>query len=91
MVIDLRNDDERDSDSSRRPPAITTVHLPHDAIEERDFWDGREAEWEVGTPLYYAAHLERFPSRSARVVAAVARAPPGVWRFTASTGAIAPA
>ena len=32
---------------------------------------------QFATPLYYAAHLERFPERSARVLAAVARAEPG--------------
>jgi protein-tyrosine phosphatase len=76
-VIDLRNDDERDGPAERRPPGITTVHLPHDAIEDRQFWD----EWAGGaqgaTPLYYAAHLDHFPERSARVLAAVADAPPG--------------
>ena len=76
-VIDLRNEDERALDGSRRPDGIETLHLPLDAIDDSDFWD----DWLHGpgfaTPLYYAAHLERFPERSARVLAAVARAQPG--------------
>jgi protein-tyrosine phosphatase len=76
-VIDLRNDDERDGAGERRPPGITTVHLPHDAIEDRPFWDDWAGGAQGATPLYYAPHLDRFPERSARVLAAVADAPPG--------------
>jgi protein-tyrosine phosphatase len=76
-VVDLRNDDERALDASPRPAGIATLHLPLDAIDDSGFWD----EWMHGpqfaTPLYYAAHLARFPERSARVLAAVARAEPG--------------
>ena len=50
-------------------PRMRTIHLPHDAIA---LWDGYE-EWQAGT-LYYAGHLECFPERSARVIAAVASA-----------------
>ena len=57
---------------ARRDPGHGTIHLPHDAIA---LWDGYE-EWQAGTP-YYAGHLECFPERSARVIAAVAEAPPG--------------
>jgi protein-tyrosine phosphatase len=74
-IIDLRNDDELGERGA--PAGITTVHLPLDGIEDRGFWD----QWEFGpqfaTPLYYAPHLERFPERSARVLAAIADAPPG--------------
>ena len=76
-VIDLRNEDERALDGSRRADGIETLHLPLDAIDDSEFWD----DWLHGpgfaTPLYYAAHLERFPERSARALAAVARAQPG--------------
>jgi protein-tyrosine phosphatase len=77
-VIDLRNDDERRGDRSPRPAGLTTLELPLDAIEDREFWrDDWEHGPEFATPLYYAAHLERFPERSARVIAVVAAAPPG--------------
>jgi protein tyrosine/serine phosphatase len=66
-VIDLRNDDELGRDVSSRPAGMTTLHLPHDVSEE----------WQASTPLDYGPHLERFPERSARVLAAVAQAPPG--------------
>jgi hypothetical protein len=76
-VIDLRNDDERGLDASGRPAGIETLHLPLDGIDDSDFWDGWMHGPQFATPLYYAAHLERFPERSARVLAAVARAEPG--------------
>jgi protein-tyrosine phosphatase len=77
-VIDLRNEDECGSDEVPRPAALKTHRLPLDDIEARDFWGG---EWESGpqfaTPLYYRAHILRFPERSARVLSAIARADPG--------------
>ena len=76
-VVDLRNDDERGPDAAMRPSGIDTIHVPHDAIEDREFWEVWSSGPQYGTPLYYAPHLERFPQRSARVVAAVARARPG--------------
>jgi protein-tyrosine phosphatase len=76
-VIDLRNDDERRSDRAKRPAGLTTLHLPLDGIDDSEFWDRWASGPEFGTPLYYEPHLERFPERSARVVAAIAQAPPG--------------
>jgi protein-tyrosine phosphatase len=76
-VIDLRNDDERELDRSERPAGIQTLHLPLDAIHDSDFWGDWMHGPQFATPLYYAAHLERFPERSARVLAAIARAEPG--------------
>ncbi len=76
-VIDLRNDDELRSATVPRPPDIATVHLPLDATEDREFWDAWDSGAQFGTPLYYGPHLERFPERSARVLAAIAGARPG--------------
>jgi hypothetical protein len=76
-VIDLRNEDERSFGSARRPAGIDTLHLPLDAIDDSDFWEDWMHGPQFATPLYYAAHLERFPERSARVLAAIARAEPG--------------
>jgi protein-tyrosine phosphatase len=76
-VIDLRNDDERELDGSERPAGIETLHLPLDGVDDSDFWDDWMHGPQFATPLYYPAHLERFPERSARVLAAVARAEPG--------------
>lgn len=77
-IIDLRNDDELGSDVAPRPDDLDTVHLPLDDIDDTEFWGDR---WyddpEYATPLYYRAHLERFPGRSARVITAIARARPG--------------
>jgi protein-tyrosine phosphatase len=76
-VIDLRNDDERELDRSERPAGIKTLHLPLDGIDDSDFWDNWMHGPQFATPLYYPAHLERFPERSAGVLAAIARAEPG--------------
>jgi protein tyrosine/serine phosphatase len=76
-VIDLRNESERHIDAAARPSALTTVHLPLDAVEDRAFWDSWEESPGFGTPMYYRPHVERFPERSARVIAQIARAGPG--------------
>jgi hypothetical protein len=76
-VVDLRNDDERGPDAAPRPAEVRTVHLPLDAVEDREFWSVWDSGPQFGTPLYYGPHLERFPERSAAVIAAVADAAPG--------------
>jgi protein tyrosine/serine phosphatase len=76
-VVDLRNADERAEDAARRPASVTTRQLPLDAVEDREFWSVWVSGPQFGTPLYYGPHLERFPERSAAVVAAIAEAPPG--------------
>jgi protein-tyrosine phosphatase len=76
MIVDLRNDDERTA-MPARPDGIETVHVPLDGVEDTEFW----SEWgtgpQFGTPLYYRPHLERFPERNARAIAAIAQAEPG--------------
>lgn len=76
-VVDLRNPDEVGPDRAARPADVQTLRLPLDGIEHRDFWDYWQSGPQFATPAYYGPHLERFPERSARVVAAVARARPG--------------
>jgi protein-tyrosine phosphatase len=74
-LIDLRNSDE----IGRRdwPGEFERIHIPLDGGADAGFW----AEWrDTGkwcTPLYYKAHLQRFPDLTAQVVKAVAQAPPG--------------
>jgi protein-tyrosine phosphatase len=80
-VIDLRNDDELGEDIAPRPAAVTTVRIPLDVSEDREFWSVWQNGPQFGTPLYYRPHLDRFPERSAAVVAAVAQAQPGGVAF----------
>ena len=81
-VIDLRNEDERAHvDASQRPASVTTVPIPLDVSEDREFWNAWESGPQFGTPLYYRPHLERFPARNAAVVAAIADAQPGGVAF----------
>jgi protein tyrosine/serine phosphatase len=76
-VIDLRNDDEQGPDTAVRPEHITTIHIPLDASEDREFWNVWQTGPQFGTPLYYGPHLDRFPDRSVAVINAVADAKPG--------------
>jgi protein-tyrosine phosphatase len=76
-IVDLRNEDERGPDGSPRPAGIATRELPLDALDESDYWHDWLHGPEFATPLYYSSHLERFPERSARVLAAIAQAEPG--------------
>jgi protein-tyrosine phosphatase len=85
-VIDLRNDVERGADATPRPDSVTTLHLPLDGAEDRDFWDVWDSGPQFGTPLYYRPHLERFPERSAAVLEAIARAEPGGVAFHCQSG-----
>jgi protein-tyrosine phosphatase len=76
-VIDLRNDDERAQDVAPRPSGVTTIHVPLDGADDREFWDVWDSGPQFGTPLYYRPHLDRLPERSVAVVEAIARAEPG--------------
>jgi protein tyrosine/serine phosphatase len=85
-VVDLRNDDELGGDVAPRPPGLTTVRIPLDVTEDREFWNVWQHGPQFGTPLYYRPHLDRFPERSAAVVSAVARAGPGGVVFHCAGG-----
>jgi hypothetical protein len=85
-VIDLRDDDERGVDAAPRPASVTTVHLPLDGSEDREFWDAWDSGPPFATPLYYGPHLQRFPQRSAGVLSAIARAQPGGVVFHCASG-----
>jgi protein tyrosine/serine phosphatase len=76
-VVDLRNDDEVRADAAPRPPAITTVHVPLDAVEDTALWARIAADGLDGSPLYYPLFLRRRPDRCAAAVTAIARAAPG--------------
>lgn len=87
-VIDLRNDGEAEVDHAPRPAGLTTLRIPLDGIEHRDFWDVWWGTPGFGTPAHFRPFLERFPDRVASVARAVAGAPPGgssstaVWAAT---------
>jgi protein-tyrosine phosphatase len=85
-VVDLRNDDERGPDVAPRPAEVTTVHVPLDGWDDREFWNEWGTGPQFGTPLYYLPHLERMPERSAAVVAAIAEAKPGGVAFHCQGG-----
>ncbi|MEV7618089.1 tyrosine-protein phosphatase [Streptomyces sp. NPDC089799] len=87
-VIDLRNPDETaaDTHTAPRPPAVTTLHVPLDGIEHRDFWDVWWGTPGFGSPEYYVPFLRRFPERIADVARAVAHAGPGGVLFHCALG-----
>jgi protein tyrosine/serine phosphatase len=76
-VIDLRNDDELETDLAPRPAGLTTLHLPLDGVEDTEFWKDWHGRLEFGTPIYYRPFLDHFPERTAAVFTAIARAEPG--------------
>jgi len=76
-LIDLRNPEERRPDVSPRPTALETLELPLDNAANRQFWDEWDSGPQFGTPLYYLPHLRQFPASTARVIVAIADAPPG--------------
>jgi protein-tyrosine phosphatase len=74
-IVDLRNDDERQSPGGPRPTGVTTVHVPLDDRADTEFWErwGRLD----GTPLLFRPFLDRKAERCAAAVSAVANAGPG--------------
>jgi hypothetical protein len=74
-VVDLRNEDERARPLAARPAAVAQVRAPLEP-EDRDFHAAYGGPLRA-TPLSYAPLLERHPERVARVVRAIAHAPPG--------------
>jgi protein-tyrosine phosphatase len=80
-IIDLREPEERSPDLAPRPAQLTTVHLPLDVREDREFWRVWANGPHFGTPLYYRPHIERHPERNAEVLSAIARAGPGAVLF----------
>ncbi|MET9884474.1 tyrosine-protein phosphatase [Streptomyces sp. NPDC006430] len=85
-VVDLRNDDEVAVDQAARPAGLTTLRIPLDGIEHRDFWDVWWGTPGFGTPAYFRPFLERFPDRVAAVARAIADAPPGGVAFHCGLG-----
>lgn len=75
-IIDLRNDHERDPYiDDAATGGMNILHLPHDGIEDREFWTPPSGKLFVGgTPLYYRDHLIKMPERSARVLKAISDA-----------------
>ncbi|WP_327353242.1 tyrosine-protein phosphatase [Streptomyces sp. NBC_01304] len=85
-VIDLRNEDEYGTDTAPRPDGITTLRVPIDGIEDREFWDKWWGGWEYGTPVYYRPFLAHFPERVAVVVTALVEAGEGGIAFHCAAG-----
>ena len=85
-VVDLRNDEERGPDTAPRPSEITTLYVPLDGWDDREFWDVWGSGPQFGTPLYYGPHLERHADRSAAAIRAIATAPPGGVAFHCQGG-----
>ncbi|MGR4882309.1 tyrosine-protein phosphatase [Streptomyces sp. LARHCF249] len=85
-VVDLRNDGEAEADRAARPAGLTTLRIPLDGIEDRDFWDVWWGTPGFGTPAYFRPFLARFPQRVASVARAVADAPPGGVVFHCGLG-----
>ncbi len=85
-VVDLRNDAERGQDHSPRPAEIQTVNLPLNPDRHGRLPPVAERGLEFRTPLYYRAHLQRFPELTAAVLSAIAQAPPGGVAFHCVAG-----
>ena len=85
-VVDLRNDDELDSDEVLRPDLVTTVNVPLDDIEDVELWEHIRDNQLDGSPLYYSLFLGRKPHRCVAVLKAIAHAQPGGVVFHCGLG-----
>ncbi|WP_235029867.1 tyrosine-protein phosphatase [Nonomuraea solani] len=66
-IVDLRTPGEHHAEPGHRPPGMTVVSVPMNT--------GRDLHG--GTPLYLRPFLDNAPDRCARVLRAIAQAPPG--------------
>ena len=86
-MVDLRQQVERDQDTSPRPAWLTTRHVDHDGLDEHpEFWVDYWETGLVGTALYYLPHLAALPERTGAVLAALAEAPEGGVLFHCMAG-----
>lgn len=85
-VVDLRTPSERAQDRTERPDWLTTVAIDHDDLDDVGFWADFWSNGLVGTPLYYGAHLDRKPDRTAAVLRAMIAAAPGGVLFHCAAG-----
>lgn len=85
-VIDLRNEVERGEDHAPRPDVLETIQLPLNPDRYRQLAPVSLRGPEFRTPLYYRAHLQRFPELSAAVLRAIAHAAPGGVAFHCVAG-----
>ncbi|MET3902238.1 tyrosine-protein phosphatase [Paenarthrobacter sp. 4246] len=76
-VIDLRQPGEREKDTRKRPPWLTTINVDLDGLENTEFWAGYWDNGLVGTALYFLPHLAEMPERAGAAISAILNAPPG--------------
>lgn len=75
-LIDLRNEDEAGSRSW--PGEFERIQIALDSGVDQQFWAAWRETGKWCTPLYYKAHLQRFPELTAAVIKTVASAKGGV-------------
>ncbi|BCW57874.1 tyrosine-protein phosphatase [Arthrobacter sp. StoSoilB20] len=76
-VVDLRQPEERERDTQKRPAWLTTINVDLDGLENTDFWAGYWDNGLVGTAMYFLPHLTEMPERAGAAVSAIVNAPPG--------------
>lgn len=86
-VIDLRQPGERERLGYQPPPGVTVQPFDHDGLDDHPgFWGPYWDTGLVGTGLYYAAHVNELPERSAAVLRLMATAPDGGVLFHCAGG-----
>lgn len=85
-VVDLRQKEERASDSQARPDWLTIIHTDLDGIDNKRFWRPYLAEGLENTSMYYLKHLEEMPERAAEALEAIVSAPEGGVLFHCKSG-----
>lgn len=84
-VVDLRRPDEL-APQRDRPGWLTTVNVDLDGFENVEFWSPYLEDGRIGTPLYYAAHLQAMPERATEALTAIVTAQPGAVLFHCAGG-----
>ena len=85
-IVDLRQYEERETDTLARPDWLHTVHVDLDGVEYEEFWRPYLAEGLESTSLYYLEHLRQLPHQASKALDALVNAPEGGVLFHCKSG-----
>lgn len=85
-VVDLRFKREKNCDAAVRPKDVKTISISLDGDEDSDFWNYWKRDGRWATPLYYKAHLERFPNIMVSILSKMASIDQGGILFHCASG-----
>lgn len=85
-IVDLRQHEERETDTVTRPEWLRTIHVDLDGVEHKEFWQPYLEEGLESTSMYYLEHLRQLPQQASKALDALVSAPEGGVLFHCKSG-----